>query len=128
MLGGGPGTADPLTDFDLPAARADLAGTGEILDESTADLMRMARLVPGNDLSALLRMVEAVKEEPFIPAEAVPGMPLLLVSGDRDPFAEGSSELAALSGTAEVLLLPARTHANAVTSRVFKTAAIDFLV
>lgn len=127
VLGGGPGTTDPLTGFDLSAARAALAGNGEIHDETTAEMVRMAQLVPDNDLTALLTMVEAVKEEPFIPDEAVPGMPALLVAGDRDSFAEGTAELADLSGKAEVLLLPARTHANAVTSRSFKQAALEFL-
>ena len=127
VLGGGPGTGDPLSGFDLAAARAAVEGSGEITDGTTAELMRMARLVPDNDVAALLSMVEAVQEEPFIPAEAVPGMPLLLVAGDRDTFAEGAAELAALSGQAEVLLLPARTHANAVTSRAFKQAAVAFL-
>jgi single-strand DNA-binding protein len=32
-----------------------------------------------------------------------------------------------LCGNAELLWLPARTHANAVTSRAFKNAAIEFL-
>lgn len=127
MVLGGPGSGDPLAEFDLSAARASLAGGTEVADESTAELLRMARLVPGNDVRALLSMVEAVKEEPFVPAEAVPSMPLLLVAGDRDTLAAGAPELAALSGSAELLLLPARTHANAVTSRAFKQAAIDFL-
>ena len=127
MVLGGPGSGDPLADFDLAAARASLAGGPDAADQSTAELLRMARLVPGNDLQALLSMVEAVKDEPFIPAEAVPTMPLLLVAGDRDTLAAGAPELAALSGSAELLLLPGRTHANAVTSRAFKQAAITFL-
>ena len=127
MVLGGPGSGDPLADFDLAAARVSLAGGPDAADQSTAELLRMARLVPGNDLQALLSMVEAVKDEPFIPAEAVPAMPLLLVAGDRDTLAAGAPELAALSGSAELLLLPGRTHANAVTSRAFKHAAITFL-
>lgn len=96
-------------------------------DPRTAELLRMARLVPQNNLPALFRMVEAIKEEPFSPAAAVPGMPVLLVAGDRDDLAETAPELAALSGHAEILTLPARTHTNAVTSRAFKTAAVEFL-
>ena len=130
MVLGGPGSGDPLADFDLPAARAALAGTGspaDIADESTAELLRMAQLVPDNNLAALLSMVEAVKEEPFVPADAVPAMPLLLVAGELDTMAAGAPELAGLSAEAELLLLPGRTHANAVTSRAFKQAAVAFL-
>lgn len=127
VLGGGPGTGDPLADFDLAAARASLAGTGEVADETTAELLRMAAFVPGNDLPALLSMVEAIQEEPFVPAEAVPAMPLLLVAGDLDTFAAGNTELRGLAEHAEQLLLPGRTHANAVTSRAFKQAALRFL-
>lgn len=127
MVLGGPASGDPLAEFDLPAARENLAGGRAVADESTAELLRMAALVPGNDVPALLTMVEAVKEEPFVPADAVPAMPLLLVAGDRDTLAAGAPELAALSGQAELLLLPARTHANAVTSRAFKQAALRFL-
>ena len=127
VLGGGPGTDDPLAAFDLDAARANLAGTGEITDGTTAELLRMASLVPGNNLPVLLSMVEAVRQEPFVPAEAVPAMPVLLVAGDLDTFAAGNAELAELSGQAELLRLPGRTHVNAVTSRAFKQAAVSFL-
>ena len=127
VLGGGPGTGDPLAAFDLAAARARLAGTGEVTDGNTSELLRMAALVPGNDLQALLSMVEAVQQEPFVPAEAVPAVPVLLVAGDLDTFAAGNPELAELSGQTELLRLPGRTHANAVTSRAFKQAAISFL-
>ena len=87
----------------------------------------MAQLVPGNDVFALLTMIEAIKTEPFVPSEAVPRMPVLLVAGERDELAQTAPELAKLAPRAELQWLPARTHANAVTSRAFKTAAIDFL-
>ena len=127
MVLGGPGSGDPLADFDLDAAREAAAGGAPVADPRTAELLRMAQLVPQNNLAALFRMVEAIKEEPFSPAAAVPGMPLLLVAGERDDLAATAPELAALSGQADMLTLPARTHANAVTSRAFKTAALDFL-
>jgi pimeloyl-ACP methyl ester carboxylesterase len=124
---GGPGAHDPLADFDLPAAQRYLADGSEIADPSTAELLRMAQLVPGNDVFALLTMIEAIKTEPFVPSEAVPRMPVLLVAGERDEMARTAPELAKLAPRAELLWLPARTHANAITSRAFKTAAIDFL-
>ncbi|MCC9146593.1 MULTISPECIES: alpha/beta hydrolase [unclassified Arthrobacter] len=127
MVLGGPGSGDPLADFDLDAAREAAAGGAPVADPGTAELLRMAQLVPQNRLTALFRMIEAIKEEPFSPAAAVPAMPLLLVAGDRDALAVTAPELAALSGSAELVQLPARTHTNAVTSRAFKNAALEFL-
>ncbi|HXF03452.1 MAG TPA: alpha/beta fold hydrolase [Arthrobacter sp.] len=127
MVLGGPGSADPLADFDLRAAQRFLADGTPIEDVNTAELLRMAKLVPSNDIFALMTMIEAVKTEPFVPAEAVPKMPVLLVAGDRDDLAATAPELAELAEAAELMWLPARTHANAVTSRTFKTAAIEFL-
>lgn len=128
---GGPNKEDPLAAFDLAAAQRHLADGTPIADESTAGLLKMAQLLPSNDLFALLTLIEAVKAEPFDPAEAVPHMPMLLVAGDKDERAATMPELAALAigagGMAEQLLIPGRNHANAVTSRVFKDAAIDFL-
>ncbi len=127
MVLGGPGSGDPLAEFDLAAAQLFLAEGTPIADPRTAELMRMARLVPTNDVFALLTMVEAVKDEPFTPSEAVPKMPLLLVAGENDDLASTAQELAGLAPHAELMLLPARTHANAVTSRAFKSAAVAFL-
>jgi pimeloyl-ACP methyl ester carboxylesterase len=127
MVLGGPGSGDPLAEFDLAAAQQFLSEGTPIADPRTAELMRMARLVPTNDVFALLTMVEAVKDEPFTPSEAVPRMPLLLVAGENDDLASTAQELAGLAPHAELMLLPARTHANAVTSRAFKSAAAAFL-
>jgi pimeloyl-ACP methyl ester carboxylesterase len=127
MVLGGPGSGDPLAEFDLGAAQEFLADGTPIPDPRTAELMRMARLVPTNNIFALLTMVEAVKDEPFTPSEAVPRMPLLLVAGENDELASTAQDLAGLAPHAELMLLPARTHANAVTSRAFKAAAAAFL-
>lgn len=124
---GGPGIEDPLAEFDLNAAQQFIADGSPIADTSTANLLRMARLVPSNNVFALLTMVEAVKGEPFVPAEAVPKVPLLLVAGDQDEFARSAPELAALAPDAQLEWLPGRTHSNAITSRGFKTAAVRFL-
>lgn len=127
MVLGGPGSGDPLAAFDLAAAQRFLTDGSPIADESTSSLLRMARLIPTNDVFALLTMVEAIKREPFVPRDAIPHMPLLLVAGDKDERAQTIPELAELSGHAEILWLPGRTHTNAVTSRTFKSAAINFL-
>ena len=88
-------------------------------------------LLPSNNIFALLTLVEAIKSEPFDPAEAVPHMPVLLVAGENDERAGSLPELAALSSkagaTVEQLVLPGRNHTNAITSRAFKQGAISFL-
>ena len=131
MVLGGPNTADPLAEFDLVAAQRYLADGTPIADESTAGLLKMAQLLPSNNIFSLLSLVEAIKGEPFDPAEAVPRLPMLLVAGDKDGRAASLPALAALGAKAgamvEQLLLPGRTHTNAVTSRAFKQRAISFL-
>lgn len=128
---GGPNVADPLADFDLVAAQRYLADGTPIADASTAGLLKMAQLLPSNNIFALLSLVEAIKDEPFDPAEAVPPMPMLLVAGEKDERAASMPELAALGAKAgalvEQLVLPARNHTNAITSRAFKQGAIGFL-
>ena len=128
---GGPNVADPLAEFDLIAAQRYLADGTPIADASTAGLLKMAQLLASNNIFALLSLVEAIKDEPFDPAEAVPPMPVLLVAGENDERAASMPELAALGARAgamvEQLILPARNHTNAVTSRAFKQGAISFL-
>ena len=128
---GGLNMADPLADFDLVAAQRFLADGTPIADGSTARLLKMAQLLPSNNIFSLLSLVEAIKAEPFDPAEAVPRMPMLLVAGDKDERAGSLPQLAALGAKAgapvEQLLLPGRNHTNAITSRAFKQAAISFL-
>ncbi|MDF9749009.1 alpha/beta fold hydrolase [Arthrobacter sp. ES3-54] len=128
---GGPNVADPLADFDLIAAQRYLADGTPIADESTAGLLKMAMLLPSNNIFALLSLIEAIKTEPYDPAEAVPRMPMLLVAGEKDDRAASMPELAALGakagGMVEQLVLPGRNHTNAITSRAFKQGAISFL-
>ena len=128
---GGPNMADPLAEFDLVAAQRYLADGTRIEDESTERLLKMALLLPSNNIFALLSLVEAIKAEPYDPAEAVPHVPMLLVSGEKDERVESLPLLADLARSAgsmpEQLVLPGRNHTNAVTSRAFKQAAISFL-
>ena len=124
---GGMSAEDPLADFDLDAALIFLSDSEDIAHESTASLMTLMQLAPGANTPALLRLVAAIKKERFEPGASVPVRPLLFVTGDRDVLATGTAELAALAADSEVLWLPARTHMNAVSSRAFKQAAIEFL-
>jgi pimeloyl-ACP methyl ester carboxylesterase len=128
---GGPNIADPLAAFDLVAAQRYLADGTPIADESTAGLLKMAQGLPSNNVFALLSLVEAIKGEPFDPAEAIPHMPMLLVAGEKDDRAATMPELAELGAKSgalvEQLLIPGRNHSNVITSRAFKQGAIDFL-
>src|SRR6476661_1279618 len=121
---GGPNMADPLAEFDLVAAQRYLADGTPIADESTAGLLKMAQALPSNNIFALLSLVEAIKGEPYDPAEAVPHMPMLLVAGENDERAASMPRLAKLAATsgsmAEELVLPGRNHTSAITSRAFK--------
>ena len=124
---GGMSAEDPLADFDLDAAEKFLADSSAIAHESIASLMTQMQLAPGANTPALLRLVAAIKAERFEPGASAPLQPLLFVTGDRDVLATGTAALAALAADSETLWLPARTHTNAVSSRAFKQAAIEFL-
>lgn len=128
---GGPSAQDPLAAFDLAAAQKYLADGTPIEDESTAGLLKMAAMLPSNNMFAMLSLIEAIKGEPFDPAEAAPHLPILLVAGDKDERALTMPRLAAIAGKAgalvETLVIPGRTHTNVVTSRAFKDAAVEFL-
>lgn len=124
---GGPSSHDPLARFDLAAARRFLADGTPIEDVETARLVAMAQASPGSDPPVLLRLVAAVKAEPFDAAEAVPQQPVLMVSGEQDERIGALEALAGLLPSAEVRTLPGRTHVNAVSARAFKQAAVEFL-
>lgn len=123
---GGPSPLDRFTGFDLDAARDFLAEETPIDDPVTASFMEMANLARAN-MPALMRFVEGAKREPYVPADCIPAQPILLVAGDKDEIAAPMQELADLSPAAQILWLPARTHINAITSRAFKKAAMEFL-
>ncbi|MFJ3956991.1 alpha/beta fold hydrolase [Arthrobacter sp. NPDC090010] len=128
---GGPSHNDPLAEFDVVAAQQHLADGTPIADQSTAALLKMAQLVPSNNIFAFLTLIEAAKVEPFDPTDAVPHQDILLVAGADDPRAASLPTLAGLvkqaGGRSETLLIPGRNHTNTVTSRAFKEAALEFL-
>ncbi|GAA4363051.1 alpha/beta fold hydrolase [Paeniglutamicibacter cryotolerans] len=128
---GGAASTDPLAAFDLAAAQRFLADGTPIADAETANLLRMARTVETNDMFSLMSMIEAIKTEPFAPGQLIPTMPTLLVAGDGDPLAASMPRLTELLATRRTpsseLWITGRDHANAVTSREFKDAAVDFL-
>ena len=128
---GGAASSDPLATFDLAAAQRFLGDGTPIADAETANLLRMAQTVETNDMFSLMSMIEAIKTEPFAPQQMIPTMPTLLVAGDGDSLAASMPRLTELLTTrrtpATELWIHGRDHANAVTSRDFKKAAVDFL-
>ena len=128
---GGPGSLDPLAAFALNEARNFVATGESIADEYTAKVMKIASNEQSNDFDALFKLIEGIKTEPYDPSEAIPATPTLLVAGDQDDLATTMPHLRRLltqAGTdSEVLWLAGRNHANAVTSREFKNAALEFL-
>lgn len=130
MVLGGPSPEDRFTNFDLPAARTFVVDGTPIDDSVTASFLQMASL-GDNNMEALLQFVAGAKAETYVPQSTVPHQPLLLVAGEKDEIAENMAQLATLAedagGSAVLKWLPARTHVNAITSRAFKTAAIEFL-
>lgn len=124
-LGGLP-EGDSLRDFDLAAARRRVTTGEEVTDALTERYVTMAEGVPGNDVGALIALVEGLRGGPQPSTEQVPPVPMLLVTGDDDAVAAGSRRLADAAG-ARFVGLPGREHFNAVSSRAFKDAVLEFL-
>ncbi|OKI15946.1 alpha/beta hydrolase [Nocardiopsis sp. TSRI0078] len=104
---------------------ADLSDPGS--GDTPFDLVyRTVAALPGNDAAALAACARAQASRPFDPDPPLTGIPLLLVSGARDALAEGAAELAERCGGTHVEV-PGRDHANAVSSRAFRQAVLDFL-
>ena len=87
---------------------------------------RTVAALPGNDAAALAACARGQATRPFQEEPRPEGIPVLLVSGAKDTVAEGAAELAERCGGSHVEI-PGRDHANAVSSRVFKQAVVDFL-
>ncbi|HXH36577.1 MAG TPA: alpha/beta hydrolase [Plantibacter sp.] len=124
-LGGLP-EGDSLRDFDLAAAQARIATGEPITDILTQTYVSMAEGVPGNEVAALIALVEGLRGGPQPNTAQVPALPMLLVTGDDDAVAAGSRRLAEAAG-ARYVGLPGREHFNAVSSRAFKDAVLAFL-
>lgn len=126
VLGGIP-DGTPLTRFRIDLAREHVA-TGEPIDDRiTAAYVQMAGQTEGNDLLALVDLVEGMRPGPQPTPENAPIIPLLLATGSEDGILEASQRLAAAAPNAEFFTIPGRNHFNAPTSRDFREAAIRFL-
>ncbi|MFD1720634.1 alpha/beta fold hydrolase [Amnibacterium endophyticum] len=126
VLGGIP-DGDPLTRFRVDEARARIERGTAVTDRLTQAYLTMAQLTPGNDLTALVSLVEGMRgglqPDPADP----PQQPVLFAAGSEDPILEATRRLAAATPRSELVELAGRNHFNAPTARAFRDAAIAFL-
>jgi pimeloyl-ACP methyl ester carboxylesterase len=126
VLGGIP-DGDPLSRFEVAEARAFVAGGPRSLDRITMTYLDMAAGMPGNDLSALIGLVEGMRggRQPD-PADP-PQQPVLFATGSEDPILPASRRLAEATPHSEFFVIPDRHHFNAPTSKAFRERASGFL-
>jgi pimeloyl-ACP methyl ester carboxylesterase len=126
VLGGIPDGL-PLTRFRVDQARAHLERGTAVADGLTQAYLAMAEGIPGNDLTALVALVEGMRDgEQPDPADP-PQQPVLFATGDEDPILPASQRLAAAAPRGEFFAIEGRNHFNAPTARPFRTRALDFL-
>ena len=126
VLGGIP-DGDPLTRFQIDEARAYIDSGDHVSDRLTGAYLTMAGGIPGNDLSALVSLVEGMRGGPQPLASNAPPQPVLFATGSEDKILEKSRALAALVPGSQFFEIPGRNHFNAPTSRAFRDAALAFL-
>ncbi|MCS5717848.1 alpha/beta hydrolase [Herbiconiux sp. CPCC 205763] len=126
VLGGLP-VSGSFVGFDLAQARAAVERSAAVDEPVTARYLAMMRATRDNDPHALLRLAEAVRRREFRPAARIPRQDMLIVAGSDDDIAAESEQLAARIPHASFLSLPGRNHLDAITSRVFKQATVEFL-
>jgi pimeloyl-ACP methyl ester carboxylesterase len=124
---GGIPDGDPLTRFRVDQARGFLADGIEVEDRLTGGYLQMAGSIRGNDLEALVSLVEGMRGGPQPDAANAPGQPLLFATGSEDKILEKSKALADAAPNASFYEIPGRHHFNAPTSRHFKDAALAFV-
>ncbi|AWB90634.1 alpha/beta hydrolase [Salinibacterium hongtaonis] len=126
VLGGLP-EGDPLTRFDLEAAR-DYVRTGRTIEDPlTSAFVMMAARVPGNDLESLISLVEGLRGGLQADTTNAPEQPLLLGTGTDDLIIDQSRRLAESAPHARFVEIPDRNHFSAPSSGAFRTAAVAFL-
>lgn len=126
VLGGIP-DGDPLTRFRVDEAKTFLADGAPVEDRLTQGYLTMAAAEPGNDLAALVALVEGMRGGEQPDRDNAPHQPLLFATGSADRILAASRELAAAAPEGEFFEIPGRNHFNAPTSRAFRDAALAFL-
>ncbi len=126
ILGGIP-DGDPLTRFRVDQARQYIADGTAIDDKLTATYVKMADGIRGNDLTALISLVEGMRGGPTPDPENPPQQPALFATGSDDPILGASRSLAAAAPRGTFYEIPGRGHFNAPTARAFRDAALGFI-
>jgi pimeloyl-ACP methyl ester carboxylesterase len=126
VLGGIP-DGQPLTRVKTDQARAYIELGTPIEDPITNAYITMASNIEGNDLSALMALVDGMRDsiqpDPMNP----PRQEILFATGSEDAILERSKSLAAASPRGSFYEIPGRNHFNAPTSREFRDVALEFL-
>ncbi len=87
----------------------------------------IATATSGNDLEALAALVAGLsRHATSLPPEAVE-VPTLVAAGDRDEITDDTKWWASRLPRGQHLVLPGRNHVSAITSAVFRSAAVQFL-
>ncbi|WP_213814980.1 alpha/beta fold hydrolase [Glaciihabitans sp. dw_435] len=126
VLGGIP-DGDPLTRFRVDQAKAFVRDHTPVEDRLTAGYLTMAGAIPGNDIEALVALVEGMRGGSQPSADNAPSQQVLFATGSEDGILEASRALALAAPNATFFEIPGRHHFNAPTSRAFRDAAVDFL-
>lgn len=126
VLGGIP-DGDPLTRFRTDEARAFIDAGTPPTDRLTAAYVTMASGIRGNDLGALISLVEGMRGGVQPDPENPPRQPVLFATGSEDSILEKSRALASAAPHGTFFEIPGRNHFNAPTSKDFRAAALEFL-
>ena len=126
VLGGIP-DGDPLTRFEVEQARAFVSGGPRSGDRLTMSYLDMAAGMPGNDLGALVSLLEGMRGGAQPDPRHPPQQPVLFATGSEDPIVDASRRLAAAAPRGEFLEIPNRNHFNAPTSKVFRERGTAFV-
>lgn len=124
---GGIPDGDPLTRFRVDQARAFIDHGTPVEDRLTQAYLTMADATPGNDLEALVALVEGMRGSPQPDRAHPPQQPALFAAGSEDRILPASRSLAEATPNGEFFVIPGRNHFNAPTSRHFRDAALAFL-
>lgn len=122
---GGLSPMEPFAALDADALAAIVAGEREPADPLHGMFAQLLG-TPGIDAPSVIALMEGLGAEPFDPAQDVPMVPTLFISGVDDPVAQGVDELAASVPGARLVRVPGDHHA-ALHSPQFRDAALEFL-
>lgn len=130
VMGGSP-TDDRLSALEPKQARLWVQEGVRPLDDLTRNVVTMAGKLPGANVPHVVELLLSLSVDPYDPASAVPAAPTLVVAGSQDEIAsEAASLVPLITGAGSVgtfVQIPDRDHVNAVTSRDYKTAVVEFL-